>query len=199
MLINLAGEMIVAPNPLEIRLQVCLLQWQPATVGFHAMTPRMCTASAHCLAQQCHSMQSQHLVQTIASCIPSSRTSRFYAWRCDLPGAWHQLHVASLACRAATSWWRPCAGSVSCAQPVGCVLQGGRTISHHLLAAYRQALLAACSMQFTVRGTEAGRQGMIAMRNNPGLRKDLERDKCACPAGCWTSDRDCALAHIQSC
>lgn len=55
-------------------------------------------------------------------------------------------------------------------------LQRGSSVANHYLTAYRLALLAICRMQFTVRGTAAGRAGLLAMGGDAALHEDMQRD-----------------------
>ena len=67
-------------------------------------------------------------------------------------------------------------------------LQRGSKLKHHFLVSYRLSLLAVCRLQFSVRGTAAGRAGVLAMGDDAALHGDMQRDGYALPAIC-TCDR----------
>ena len=58
------------------------------------------------------------------------------------------------------------------------LLQRGHTLKHHYLSSYRLALLAVCRLQYTVRGSPAGRAGILGMGADTPLRADMHCDGC---------------------
>lgn len=68
-------------------------------------------------------------------------------------------------------------------------------MANHYLTAYRLALLAICRMQFTVRGTAAGRTGLLAMGGDAALHEDMQQDGCTLMMGIVGLSMYCDAGH----
>ncbi|KAK9804602.1 hypothetical protein WJX73_006415 [Symbiochloris irregularis] len=60
--------------------------------------------------------------------------------------------------------------------PLEIRMQRGNSVHHHMMVSYRAALIAVCRMQFSIRGSAAGRAGVLALGRDQALHTDMALD-----------------------